>query len=194
MTPRLTISLLLLVLASMPLDAQRRRRGPRWVEPVPSWGLEASLRASILKDDAVTYVGARVGRQLTSAFNLGVGGSMMLTNSAESLTADAVDRVTSLVYLGPSIELRDSLRGPVRFLFRTTAAAGLVGFEESSGSAHRDALSLLLGLEQEAGINVRITRALQMSATVGALFAWRVDGGREIVSGPTASFGLRLVR
>src|SRR5688500_7439168 len=170
-------SLVVLLISCAELDAQRGRR-VRWVEPIPSWGIESSIRVSLLKDDPVSYVGARVGRQFDASFNAGVGGSMMLTNSAESFTSDGFERVTSLVYIGPSIELRDSLRGPVRFLLRTTALAGLVGFDESSAGSTRSGTSFMYGFEPEVGINVRAARQLQVNATVGGLFAWRVDGGR----------------
>ena len=195
MTTRTAIlTLIAALLACDTLEAQRRRRGPRFIEPIPSWGVEASFRVSVLKDDAVSYVGARVGRQLDSKFNIGIGGSMLLTPMAESFRIDGYERVTSLVYIGPSIELRDSLRGPVRFLLRVGSVVGLAGFSESSDGVEKSGMSFMYGVEPEAGITARVSRVLQLNVTVGVLLGWRAVGGREIVSGPTASFGVRLVR
>ncbi|MBC8145391.1 MAG: hypothetical protein H7X80_07380 [bacterium] len=182
---------ILFALANAPLDAQRgRRRG----EPIPSWSIEPIMRASIIKDDAVTLAGGRVARQMDSTLNLGVAGATMLTGSAETQRVDGFERITSMLYLGPSIELRDSLRGPSRFIVRATGLVGLAGFEEQTNDVINDGSTFFGGVEADVGILVRLTRALQISATAGVLYGWRVDGGPAIISGPSAAFGIRFVR
>lgn len=189
----LAFSLLLLLIAVAPLDAQRRR-GRRWVEPIPAWSIDAHIRYSVLLDDAAFFIGGRAGRQLDTTLNVGVGGSLLYSESAETRTEAGFERITSLLYLGPSLELRDSLRGPVRLLYRASVVGGLAGFEREQHGVRSDGRALLAGIEPELGIQFRLARSLQLTMTVGALCAWRLDDGTRILSGPIATTGVRFVR
>jgi hypothetical protein len=183
--------LLILVVASVPLDAQRRSR---WAEPIPSWGVEPMVRLSILKDDPVMLIGARIGRQVDSTLNLGITGTMLWTESAVTLRDDGFDRITSLIFLGPSLELRDSLRGPVRFLARAAGVAGIVGYESERDGVAANGTAFIVGIEPELGVIIRATRGVQFTSTVGMLYGWRLDGEDAIVSGPIATAGIRFIR
>ena len=142
----------------------------------------------------MTVVGARVGRQLDETVNIGAGGMLMLSSSAETQHADGFARVTSLLYLGPSIELRDSLRGRVGFLLRATVAGGVAGIEESTAGSVDAGSAFLVGVAPEAGVLVRVSRILQLTGTIGMFHGWRLDGGTSIITGPMASAGVRLIR
>lgn len=182
--------IVLVALAIVPADAQRRRR---WHEPIPSWSIEPIMRSAIMKDDPVLFAAGRFARQMDSTLNLGIGVAMLISESAETQRADGFERVTSLYYLGPSIELRDSLRGPARFIVRATVVLGSVGFEEAHAGDTSVGTAYVVGGEPEIGILIRLTRFLQLSMTAGVLYGWRFDGGPVVVSGPSMAFGARFV-
>lgn len=182
--------LVLLLISLTPAEAQRRRIR---IEPIPSWGIDGGTRYAVLADDEVSFASARFGRQLDTSLNIGVGASYLLTASAETRTADGFDRYTSLILAGPSLELRDSLRGPVGALLRIGLVGGLLGFEQERGGIRSDGNVIVGGIDPGVGIQVRATRRLQASATFGALCLWRIDDGRAIVAGPIASMAIRVV-
>jgi hypothetical protein len=192
MAPRAALLLVIaFAMIAAPLEAQRRRS---WTEPIPSWGIEPMVRYSIMKDDPVLLAGGRVGRQLDSTLYLGLVGAMLLSESAETQSVRGFDRVTSLLYFGPSLELRDSVHGPLRFILRASAVAGLAGYEREADGVRSDGTTFIVGVEPEVGISIRMTRALQYSMTAGVLYAVPPGGGDAIVSGPIATMGIRLVR